>query len=171
MKKILITFSVLICLSSATIAQTSKKTWMLGGSASYSSTKEGEVTSTDLEFQPGVGYFFANNFAAGINFDVFRKAEGESEENKYAIDPFIRYYFASLAKNAKVFASAQAVIGNELEDAKNNLSGWGLDLGSALFVTKNLALETTVGYTSTKGSLEDVRDNTVSVKIGFRVHL
>jgi len=169
MKKILMAFSVLICLSNLTNAQTSKKSWMLGGSGSYSSNNEGGVVTTDLELHPGFGYFFANNFAGGINFDIFSKSE--SGENKYSIDPFVRYYFVSLAKNAKLFVTAQGVIGNEQEDAKNNLTGWGLDLGNAFFITKNLALETSIGYTSTKGSKEDVRDNLTSIKIGFQVHL
>jgi len=110
-------------------SQINKGQWMIGGELDFSSTRnEGTMNtahqdfkSTSLEIAPGVGYFFANNFAGGIRFIVGSSKtkqeitatdlmgnnlidRAEAKSNPVGISPFVRYYFLPATKKINVFA-------------------------------------------------------------------
>jgi len=170
MKKRLLVASVFL-LTLTSFAQTSKNTWLLGGSASYSSTQEGDLHNTVLDISPRVGYFILNDFAVGLNANINTTKDEGSNVSVASFGPYARYYFAPLGKNAKLFANAQVIFGNEDEGmGKSNLSGWGLSAGPAFFINESIAFETTIGYTSTKAGIEQVKDNTLAFGIGLQIH-
>lgn len=170
MKKIFLAL-ILIASVSNSFSQTSKKTWLIGGSASYSSTKEGDLTNTVLDISPRIGYFVANNFAVGVNVGINKTHDEGNNISNVSFGPYVRYYFLPIGDNVKFFGNANIFIGNEDEGLGNSkLSGWGLAAGPAIFLNKSVALETFISYTSTKAGIEQVKDNTLSFNVGVQIH-
>ena len=99
-----------------TQARLAERTWLIGGMGSLSSTASTvtaytgdynqKASTADLKFSPAVGYFFTGKFAAGIKpaFSHYKTkiARGgvSSNDNRFDIGPFIRYYFLHAEKNA-----------------------------------------------------------------------
>ncbi len=170
MKNSLFVFSFLL-LSQLAISQTSKKSWLVGGSATFSSTKEGDITNTVIDVSPRVGYFIANNFAVGMNVTINATSDDGNKTSTNSFGPYVRYYFASLGKNAKLFGNAQGIFGTENEGlGSSKLTGYGIAAGPAFFLNSHVALEFAVSYTSTKAGVESVKDNTVALNAGFQIH-
>ena len=60
-KKIFVLVLLIMYFTITVIAQTDKGNWLLGGSAGFSSSKQGEGKATSINFSPNAGYFFINN--------------------------------------------------------------------------------------------------------------
>ena len=172
MKKLLILITIVV-ISNSLIAQTSKGGWLLGGSASFSSAKQGNFKQTDFSIAPDAGYFFIDNLCigAGIGFSS-SKEEGFDAVTSFAFAPFARYYFLPLGPNAKLFANGSFGFGSQSSGGvSQSLTVWGIKAGPAFFLTKNVALEFALGYSSTKIKDEPDAINTFGVSLGFQIHL
>lgn len=172
MKKIalLLTMSVF---SLASVAQTSKGTLLLGGGAGFTSESEGESSSSTLELSPSLGYFLADNLAVGAQIS-FTSFGGDSKGSQYSIGPAIRYYAFELGSSAKIFGEANFGFGSydsgeEGVDALSSTS-WGIKAGPAFFLNESIALETTVGYGSSKVKDAEDASSSFGVNIGFQIH-
>ncbi len=136
-------------------AQTEKGTYLLGGGASFQ-TSDGNSAFT---LSPNVGYFFINNFAAGLRLSVY----ATDGYHAYTVGPFARYYFGT-STSGKFFGQAGINVGG----AKNTDSevGVGVGVGYALFLNKSIALETAAYYDKTGHS-----KGLFTLGVGFQIHL
>ncbi len=149
MKKVLFIVA-LVAASFAGTAQTSKSTWMLGGDAGFASKES--VTSWNVS--PNIGYFVMDNLAIGANIDL-KDDESGSTTN---FGPFVRYYFTSLGKSAKLYGNAGANFGDE-----TTFKG---AVGVAYFLNSSVALETAAYYENNT----DAKTSEYGLKIGFQIH-
>lgn len=132
------------------------------GSFGFSSSKQGNVKSTNINFSPSVGYFLTENVALGgrLNFSN-NKVEatlGEFNSSGFGAEVFGRYYFTPASKFS-VFGELAAGIGNSKnEDAfgnENKTKSYGINAGLGLhyFLNSNFAIQagwTGLGYNSSK---------------------
>lgn len=176
MKKIFMV-AVATILIQAGFAQVNKGNWLAGGKAGFSSSKYGEMKSTAIEFSPDAGYFFIDNIAGGVRFNIQSVKEkfGDLEEkaSSTSIAPFVRYYFLPASQKVNVFADASYGFGSMKADEGESVSinGYSIMAGPAIFLSPNTAFEVTVGYGSTKIENDDERTNTLQFGVGFQIHL
>jgi opacity protein-like surface antigen len=176
MKKIFMV-AVATTLIHAGFAQVKKGQWLAGGNVAFSSSKSGDFKTTTFNFAPDAGYFFIDNFAGGIRFDVTSAKEKiGSVDEKFTstmIAPFLRYYFLPAAQKVNVFADASYGFGSMKGDESNSqsVSGYSVAAGPAIFVSPNTAIEITLGYNSVKYEGVDDRTNTFRFGAGFQIHL
>lgn len=179
MKKLFLIVS-LTAISITGFSQTSKGTWLAGGTAGFTSAKKGTYKMSSIDFSPNAGYFVINNLALGLNVQIGSTTTNlgvsgstDIKSSSTYIGPNVRYYFTSLGKNAKLFGNGTFVFGSEKAGSASSVSstGWGLSAGPAFFLNKNVALEVAVGYSSAK--VKDATDatNTFGLRAGFQIHL
>lgn len=158
-------------------AQVNQGQWLTGGNIAFSSSKTGDFKSSTFEFAPDAGYFFIDNFAGGLRFDVQSTTEKiaslKETFKSTMIAPFVRYYFLPAAQKVNVFADASYGFGSMKGDEgpSQSVSGYSIMAGPAIFVSPNTAIEFTVGYNSVKFEGIDDRTNTFGVGVGFQIHL
>jgi hypothetical protein len=175
MKKVLL-ISAITLMSLNLLAQTAKNSWMIGGSAGFSSTKQKgndeKSTSTKVEFSPKVGYFICNDFAVGLNLDLSSSTQGLSSSSYSGYGLFTRYYYPAKSKTAKVFGSFDMTFLNKTENkASFNSTKFGVGVGGVYFPSKTVGIETLVGYSLENASQYTDQVREIGVKIGLQVHL
>jgi hypothetical protein len=176
MKKIFMV-AVATILIQAGFAQVNQGQWLVGGNAGFSSSKYGEVKTSSFKFAPDAGYFFIDNFAGGLRFDIqsMKQKVGtlEQKASSTSIAPFVRYYFLPASQKVNVFADASYGFGSMKADEGEsvNISGYSIMAGPAIFLSPNTALEVTLGYGSTKIEEDTERTNTFQFGVGFQIHL
>jgi hypothetical protein len=178
MKKVFL-IAALSAISFAGFSQTSKGTWLVGGTAGFTSSKYGDAKMSSINFSPNAGYFLINNLAVGLDVQVGSETSnsGVSGASDYKTSstffgPNVRYYFTSLGKNAKLFGSGQYAFGSTKDGSdKISATAWGLSAGPAFFLNKNVALEVTVGYSSAKVKDDTNSTNSFGIRAGFQIHL
>lgn len=156
-------------------AQTGKGTWLVGGSAGFNSEKSAAAGSSSvsiLNISPNAGYFFMDNLAAGLSVSLISASGSGSTATQFNAGPMVRYYFTEIGSNAKLFAHANFGFGSTSYTGASSVSStnWGIKAGPAFFLTKNVALEATLGYGSSKVKDADAV-NSFGVNFGFQVHL
>ncbi len=138
-------------------AQTEKTTWLLGGAAYFESRDNENL----ININPNVGYFFANNFAGGVNAG-FASFSGNSF---YQFGPFGRYYIGK-SERGKFFAQASysfnKFTGN---NSPQSASGYGAKLGYAAFLNKSIGLEIAGAYNKIEGN-----KGFFGINVGFQIH-
>ncbi len=154
-------------------AQTEKNTWLLGGSAGFSSSSFGDIKETEIAINPNFGYFVVDNIAVGLSAIISSISPDIGDgTTSYALGSGLRYYFTSIGSNSKLFANGSAAIGRAKtgSDDALNITAWSISAGPAIFLNKNIAIEMMIGYSSTK--VEAVSDplNIISVAVGFQFH-
>lgn len=172
MKKVIFTI-VIAATAFAANAQTGKGNWLIGGSASFSSSKdggEGAESVSNFVIAPDAGYFVADDLAVGAMIQ-FQSATGGY--SNFAAAPFVRYYFLPIGDNAKLFGQGSFGFGStklSSDDESVSSTAWELRAGPAFFLNPNVALETTLSYGQTK--LKDVpASKAFGVNVGFQIHL
>ncbi len=136
MKK-LIMLCLLASLGFAANAQTEKSTFMLGGGTSFSSTSISGAGSTSVfTLNPNVGYFFTDNYAAGLNFALTSIGGGGSA---WALAPYLRGYFTDNT-SGKPFAQVGVGFGGS-SGVSGTSTAFQAKGGYALFLNKSIALE------------------------------
>lgn len=196
MKNVL-TFVLLFGCLNATIAQTSKGQWVIGGSTSFSTEKikgsgggmsASEDGPTKLNFAPQVGTFLMDNLAVGLVIDIQSESSKESSgsstttstESTSLFGPFVRYYMGSgnvrfFGEGAFGFGSSKFKEGTSTESY--SLSGYRLSAGPAIFFGDNASLEATLGYRSVgntqkeQGQTYRISYNSFGLNVGFRIYL
>ncbi|HEX6915940.1 MAG TPA: hypothetical protein VF145_11905 [Chitinophagaceae bacterium] len=154
MKKLLFA-CVLLMAATAVKAQTEKGNVMIGGSIQFQSSEGSTIFMAD----PNVGFFFANNFAAGAQLTLI-SGEGTTI---WGIGPYVRGYFGKSMKG-KVFAQAGASFAG-ISDGGGSTSAFQGKLGYAYFLNKNVAMEFAANFMAGEGS------TVFGMGIGFQIHL
>jgi hypothetical protein len=160
MKKIIIAFFMLLGLSATSVAQIEGGTILAGGNAYFNHYRSFETSakSSQLMFAPQVGFAFADNFVAGAYFSF----SSFSSFSSWTVAPFLRYY----AKNAFVqlgYGYSQSKTGNQISSG----SVLSLDLGYAIFLNDNVALEPALYYNQ---NLKGFDSASMGMKLGFQIY-
>lgn len=122
----------MILLLKISFAQTSKHSWIVGGTALFSSKTSSTIVSdtgisalglrnAQIKFSPDVGYFFSDRFVAGIKilYSINKlKVLNTSNNNlnksiDYGVGPFMRYYFLPKTKKFNLFVDGSYQYGIE----------------------------------------------------------
>jgi|SRR5450432_3280523 len=171
MKKIIMSLFGIIMLAFAVNAQTEKGDWMVGGNLVISTP----TGNSQFTVQPMGGYFFANNFVAGLDFAFNFSNKGGTKTSSEVGGPFARYYINIKNSTFKPFFHAEYNLGNQIitlpSSKSSNTSGnFFLGAGGAFFINNNVALEGVAGYEHTKIQGSPV-ENGFLFRLGFQVHL
>ncbi|MBU0558452.1 MAG: outer membrane beta-barrel protein [Bacteroidota bacterium] len=174
--------SVFLFLSVSVIAQSpiSQGTINLNGNLSFSSQsyEEGDDNRNNLSLNPQVGYFFFDNISFGLSLSYNRISLGSVSNTNWGIGPSIRYYFE--VEKVKPFVSIGYLYTetfNSSNDDKWKGNQFNFTGGIDYFITKNVALESTISYNinndklpeSYKGLYKslDQKSNTFQVGVGI----
>jgi hypothetical protein len=156
-------------------AQITKRNWMMGGSASFGSSKSisGEISnkSTGFSFYPNVGYFLIDKLAIGTSgqFNYTFPSGNEKIYHSYTISPFIRYYFLEKEKTMNIFSEASyEIIRNSHSDSKADKLH--LKAGAVFFLNSSVGLEVALNYLNQKTN-ENYQVRGVYLDVGFQIHL
>jgi hypothetical protein len=176
MKKVLFAAFLLVS-SNAIFAQINKGQWLVGGQASFASSKYGDVDdskNTHFEISPNAGYFFIDKLAGGLRLSYISDKDKTDDDAStfFTAAPFVRYYFLDAAQKVNVFADASYGFGSGGAKDKESLNFWSIQAGPAVFLSPNTALELTLGYKSSGGDYYgDDRWKQFGVNVGFQIHL
>lgn len=115
MKKLLLFAAIAI----SAMASAQKGSVLVGGNVGFSSDKVGDAKSESFEFNPKVGYQFADKWTAGVEGSIASVDTDWSEKTEnYKIGGFVRYT-QPFSETFSVFADLGAGYQNEsLNDAK-----------------------------------------------------
>lgn len=172
----------------------SKGTFMVGGTAGFSSQSRNDIDVFSMGFNPVLGYYIIDNLALGIIPSLnYSKTKVDvnlinSEENllvlktlkykttTYLIEPFARYS----AKNG-LFVQLQggfgkAIYKNDGKKDKINTRRIMPSVGYSYFVTPNVVLEGSVYYCFTKeepdvAQIKDAKNKEFGMRFGFQIYL
>ena len=181
MKKLILSVTAVCAIIFSASAQTEKGTFLLGGTASYQSTKsdaDGAKADQNLNLVPNLGYFVADNFAlgtgVGYNYSKVGTASPVGQNEAVAVRPFGRYY-VNLSEQFKFFgqASVPMAFGTvKATDANGDAGdkvgtstsiGVALSPGFAYFPTKKIGIEFAFqGASYNNYSVEDANNNDIN---------
>lgn len=166
MRKLISLFLIVIALDA--VAQTDKGNLMVGGQLNLNTNKDG----SEFRFNPQLGYFFANNFAAGGQFSFDFSKAGNVRVNEFGVGPFARYYFGKgQTKPFLVSAVDYLSTSTKANNIEVNSNGWSFLIGAgfAAFLNRTVAIEGIIGYryadysnTSSSGGL--------NLSLGFQLY-
>ncbi len=172
---------ILICLSiicTTTYAQTSQRTWTVGGNFDLAFNLGSASHAPILNLQPKVGYFPINNLAAGLTGLVEYQ---KSRRTKIAtlgtgVGPFLRYYlktsksFSPYISTEVIFTSFSEIEGNRRSISPKSLIRPGA--GLAIFLSPHIALENQVTFEyNSIHSYGTGGWSIVQFSVGFQAHL
>ncbi len=163
-------FLATIFISSLSVAQTEKSSWLVGGGLSLRTGN----SNSEFSFNPTAGLFVANNFLLGgnLNFDYVK--QGTIKSTGFGIGPIARYYIGH--GNVKPFAVSE--FNFETLKTKNTSSGienktnginFLFGLGFAAFVNRNIAIEGVSGYSYSKFKDADGSSGFI-LRLGFGLY-
>lgn len=180
MKKLILSIVALTGLALSSSAQTEQGKFILGGTASYQSSKsdaDNANAAENLSLVPNLGYFVSDNFAIGTGIGYnYSKAEVASTtglNEAVVVSPFGRYYaglsdqfkFFGQASVPMAFGTVKATDANGDAGAKTGSStsvGVALSPGFAYFPTKKIGIEFAfrgISYNNT--TVKDANDNEI----------
>ena len=166
MKKLLLSLTLVAGLGLAANAQTEKGGYIVGAQAAsinYNTTSE--VFSLNLS--PQVGYFVKDNLAVGASAGLGIVSASGTSTTSWSIGPFARAYFGG-TETSKFFAQGNVGIGGVSGDTAYNL---GAGLGYTYFITKNVGLETGLGYNYTDATGGGASSSNLGLNLGFQIYL
>lgn len=184
MKALKLIFVTLVLFSITSQAQITKGNWMLGGTGNLTSYENKAIQNGNdvgdkgyaISISPNIGYFFINKLAVGSTISLgYSNSNRYDEFQRYGFGPFVRYYFLKEEKRINVFAHANYVFGES--KSGNNINGgngYGFKAGPAIFFNKNVAMEVTLDYNSSKLKLSGPNSSTYNafqISLGFQIHL
>ncbi len=188
MKPSIICCAIFIFLIVSANAQLEKGNWLVGGNASFSSSKQTadgspDQTTNTINIAPNLGFFFIDKLAAGIQININSSNERVSSfvnnqpssynirEATYGIGPFARYYFLSIERQLNVFAQAgdNFNISTLTGAPSSNFNTYYFSAGPAFYFNEHVGLEFTVGYSHTKYTSSSI--SVIQIGFGFQIHL
>jgi hypothetical protein len=178
MNKLKIMTATMVLFASIASAQITKGNWMVGGVGSFSTYefKDNDTQSItkgiEFQIQPNIGYFFFDQFAAGLTLPLnYNKIDGGTTNISYGGKPFVRYYF--LKSEKKVNFLTEANFGFNFSKANNLDSSFGIDyelkIGTAIFLNSSIAFEILTSYF--KNNLTGFDGTEFGLQLGFQIHL
>lgn len=182
MKRFILSITLTLLFINNANCQLTKKNWLIGGVASFSSSKyEGTGTTNEkqvlIQLDGNIGYFIVDKFTVGLK-PGYQRTETtgfvHKVVNTYAIGPFARYYFLPQENYINIFAEANYQYGllktNENPNTTNSNKITGL-AGCSIFFNSSVALELTMGYSHFLYSANSTKVKSIIAGIGFQFHL
>jgi len=185
-------FIILTTLTFQSFGQLANGNWLVGGTGNFLSSKNTYTSPTfssssdrvDIKISPNIGYFIIDKFAAGLR-SSYTKSKGvvngpgglNTNENRFEIGPFVRYYFLDAQKSYNVLTDLSYQHGFYwFTPTKGNINTFSASAGSVIYFNSSVGLEFLLGYYSRK---EVIRQNGdiinqqkgFQVGIGFQIHL
>jgi len=165
--------------------QLDKKTWLVGGSASYTNSKFNSGflgASTNVEqyqftISPAMGYFLIDKLCTGIvtSFqETGSRAQGTTIWSKYSnfnFGPFVRYYFLKKEKLVNIIAQSYYQFGAEGSTSGLNKSTLAFSAGPVLYFNSSVGLEFLISHLTYRYRNITVSDNKIQFSLGLQVHL
>jgi hypothetical protein len=129
----------------------SKGAYTIGGNIGFTSTSmDGNSDSqSNFYFNPSCGYFFINNFYAGLSLSYTHTSYGSTTENTIGLGPSIRYYFIAEKLNPFLGISYSYNKSTRGNDEYSN-TGFTLSGGADYFVNSFFAIEGSINYSFIK---------------------
>ncbi len=187
MKQILLLFLVFSFLLTS-YGQISKNTWLIGGNGSFYSYNEnytapsvnftGKYTSIDLT--ASIGYFFIDKFTSGIRpyLSTFKgESSGGATPNdfKFAVGPFVRYYFLKEEKQFNILSDVSYQIGINQgkggDNPKGKFNTLSIMAGTEVFFNSTVGLEILLGYKNQIATFDNSPSAYSSNRLGFQVSI
>lgn len=186
MKKIILT-TLSLAITIISFAQINKGQFLIGGSVSFESTKSDYQDNRTYVYNnfflsPALGYFFIDKLAAGVRVD-FRSYNYKNygslvvHQNNTSLSPFARYYFLPATQKVNVFVDGSYIHNKNKfrnlssPDFTEKANGYAVAAGPAIFLTKQVALEFTVGYRHSKTvNYPAAIENKFSTGFGLQIH-
>ncbi len=167
---------VILLSSSATFAQIKKGQWMIGGDATFTSTKYTDnPTITELSFNPAAGYFFMDKLAGGLRVDISTASygSGSGSATSFFGSPFLRYYFLPVAQKVNLFADASYGIGSVSATGADTKSTtlMRIMVGPSIFLNQHTALQIAPFYRRKGATDLDDKTDTFGMAIGLQIHI
>lgn len=172
------TLSVLLLSIGTADAHVRKATWLLQGTAAFSSSSGdlyGNESLTTISLSPTVHYFIINKLAVGGKLDVVSRSQGNNSNSSLFIGPSVRYFFArDMDATVNPYLggaillrsmSSETTVGNTT--FKSDASGSSIQIaaGLAWFLKEHLAL--TPELSINLESLEGNSGTTIMLGVGL----
>ncbi len=155
---VILTFSSMAHLVTAQTVE--QGTWMIGGSAGFSSTKVKNVpASTNLDLSPKLGLFIIDDLAVGIGISFKSTSSDGSSNSTFGLGPFARYYLTN-----PIFVQGGVDLG--LED--NSATSISLSLGYSWFIDNTVAIEPAFFFSSVNYDGESSDATVFGLSIGIQ---
>lgn len=154
----------------------SKGNWVVGGSVGSLGLNFSTGTFA-LNLVPHAGYFISDNLALGAQTTLGLTAYDGGTNFSFGISPFLRYYFGAGGRASGRFfgelgagLAGSSLAGNESDEAFSGLLN--LRAGYAHFITRNVALEGSLGYNLSGADLRSVTSvSGLGLVFGFQIYL
>ncbi|MDE3143471.1 MAG: hypothetical protein KGL19_04905 [Bacteroidota bacterium] len=162
-------------------SQITKGNWMVGGSGSFSTKSN---SSSNIQFNPNIGYFFGNKFAAGLKFDFASQDLSNYVQSssiglivkRFSAGPFVRYYFLDSEKSFNLFTEGNYSYGTyemtgyyPISNGKNSI--YSISMGSVIYFNSSVGIEFSIGYYNINDITLGVNNNGLQMGAGFQIHL
>ena len=150
--KILLT--IFLFFSIEATSQIDKKTWLVGGTGNFLSYKNTYSNPTfsytsdrvKIKISPNIGYFPVNKLGIGLRpsyskyKDVVNGSGGvNSNENRFELGPFIRYYFLSAEKRYNILTDMCYQYGIYwFKPVKGNINTFSASTGTVVFFNSSV---------------------------------
>lgn len=156
-------------------AQTEQGNFLVGGNLQLNTAKN----NTQITVSPNAGYFFADNFAGGVNLNFGYSKVGQSsvtnsyKTTRFDIGPFARYYVGTT--NLRPFLHANVDFTSSktkvtTQTSTSNGVGYFFGPGVAAFLNRNVALEGLIGYDHFAYKNQEGSGG-LALKVGFQIYL
>lgn len=183
MKKTVLSLCVVLLFLIKTNSQITKKNWLVGGAANFTSTNyKSEAgqrnTAFNIQITPNIGYFIADKFAAGVKVGIGKqgtKATGTSIFTTYTdanLGPFLRYYFLPANKDVNILSEGTyqhgLIKGDHGKVFKNTFT---FVTGPVVYFNSSVGIEFLLGYSTSKYVGFAGSNGTIQAGLGLQVHL
>ena len=177
MKFIKLFFTTILFCSITTNAQITKGNWMVGGNAyfdnSNANNSKGEEiqSSTGIQIQPNIGYFFYDHFASGLIASYgYGKTKGGNSNSGFGVGPFLRYYFLKSDKNLNFLLVANYNYGKNF-NTQDFTTSYGIKTGPVVYFNSSVGLELLAKYQHVFYSSDSYTTNSLQIGLGLQIHL
>ena len=159
-------------------AQITKGNWLVGGRAYFNNVSNknanGDITqtSTQINIQPNIGYFFYDRFVGGLNTAIgYSKVNGNnSSSTGYSLGPFLRYYFLKPEKIVNFLFEANYAYGKEFNNSAFGNS-YAFKTGPVIFFNSSVGLELLAKYERSYYSVGTLTADSFQIGFGLQIHL
>lgn len=182
MKRILLLFIVITLILFKANGQITRGNWLVGGNMSFTASQfKSDISPRQknslLVISPTVGYFLADKLATGlkVSFNSANQNDGTNslKQQNFNFGPFLRYYFLSTENRANLFVDGiyQYGITNASSSSNLKLNTYSFSGGSSIFFNSNVAVEFSLGYSTTTYSNYNGVNSNIIAGIGLQFHL
>ena len=181
MKKVIILTTIVLVFSLPSLSQITKGNWLVGGVGRISSQIENlnstDVSSVSIDLSPNIGYFFLDKFAVGVKlnvgFDKVKFTGGVSKATHLGIGPFFRYYFLKTDNRVNILAETAYQYlhntgNNGASDYENVIA---FSAGPVIYFNSSVGIEFLINYEIINNQKDRVNAKTISLGVGFQIHL